>query len=336
MKIIKQLYGLMSKKEMEETTRILSLEINAYLHKIYRTMKRKVPLKPADLPNKKIILKQASLGATKMWEFRLNKRDEVAGGNVGKITVVTRGLEDNTIRKQRALFIAAEFYTYHAFANHPDYRVFNSIRCQNQYWDMIKKSLGLKNAHDTRDQAIRYMIEEIKEHKLAHTRAKGWFISVSKLKKHDPDMAQALGSSEEIFNEIFKKQHQRFTVSMLKQEEDLVRKEIEDIDHIIRMIRVRERKKLPNHLKSIFELHVKNLELFRSVLVDILQRFDRWVIIDKKEHDALKKQHLPMNELHKMLQTEAKEERVDINKIHFIFEHFKKEKINILRDVELL
>jgi hypothetical protein len=235
------------------------------------------------------------------------------------------------------LFIAAEFYTYHAFANHPDPRRFSSIRCQNQYLDMAKKLFGRENAHDIRDHAIRYVVEEIKEHRLAHYRHTGWFVSIAKLKRHHPEMAAMLGSSERTFREIVRKQRQLFTPDMLKQEEDLVRKEIEDLDHLARMLKEREHARMPPQLKALMGMHLDNLRLFKGVLERIMLNLDAWVVVDKEEHSTLRKRlSIPSSELHKLLLAEAEAEEVDINKVHIIFSHFKKEKINILRDLELI
>jgi hypothetical protein len=335
--MIKKIYGFMDKEEKQHYSLLLALEIDSYLHKIYSTMKRKVPLKPAKVSPQMLIMKHASLGAAKMWEFRLNSREQAARGDVGKIIVVTRGLDTDEVRKQRALFIAAEFYTYHAFANHPNPKYFDSIRSQNQYFDMAKKLFGRDNAHDTRDHAIRYIVEEIKEHRLAHYRHTGWFVSITKLKEHHKDIADILGSSEHTFKEILRKQHQVFTPGMLKQEEDLVRKEVEDLEHLERMLKEREHAKMPPQLKKLMDIHLDNLSLFKGVLEKIMSNLDDWVVVDKEEHSVLRKRlSISPSELHKLLLAEAEAEEIDINKVHLIFSHFKKEKINILRDLELI
>jgi hypothetical protein len=335
--MFKNVYGFMGREDKEHHSRLLALEMNSYLDKIYRTMKRKPGLKPARVRPGQFVMKHASLGATKMWEFRLNKREEAAKGDVGSIVVVTRGLEDEMLRKQRALFMAAEFYVYHSFANDPDPQHFRSISSQNQYWDVLKQFLGKQNSHELRDHAVRYVVEEIKEHKLAHFRHTGWFVSIAKLKQHHPKMAGMLGSSEHTFNEILRKQHQAFSPDMLKQEEDLVRKEIEDIRFLLKMLEERRHPKLSPEMKRLMDIHFENLGLFRDVLAKIAGNLEDWVVVDKAEHSELRKKlDLSSSELHRLLLAEAEAEEIDINKVHLIFRHFKKEKINILRDLELI
>lgn len=331
-----RIYGRMDPDMKEDYARLLAMETNAYLKKIYSGIGRKAKLQPQKIAPSQIVMKHASLGATKMWEFRPNPREKAAKGDVGSVLVVTRGLDDQVIRKQRALFIAAEYYVYHSFANHPDPAVYRSIMGQNQYWDMLKKALRMKNSHDTRDQAIRYVIEEIKEHKLAHHRGNGWFISIAKLKRHYPDIAETLGSSEQTFHEIFKKQNQTFTPDMLKQEEDLIRKEMEDIDHLTSELKQHEHRRLPQHTKRLIEIHLANLKTFRDVLQKVIDNFSKWEVVDKEEHKELKKHLIRPQDIQGLIEAEAEAERIDINKIHILFNYFEKEKINILRDLELI
>ncbi|NQU78313.1 hypothetical protein HQ545_00945 [Candidatus Woesearchaeota archaeon] len=327
----------MLKVKKEDYARLLTLEINSYLKKIYTTIKRKKKLNAQKISASHIELKTASLGATKMWEFRTNSREKAAQGDVGKIIVVTRGLKQSDVRKHRALLIAAEYYVYHAFASNPDSKKYKSITCQNQYKDLLKKVIGKENSHDTRDQAIRYVIEEIKEHKLAHFTGRGWHTSIAKLKKHYPDIAEIVGSSENTFKNIFRKQHQKFTPDMLKQEEDLVRKEIEEIQHLITLLKAHEKKTYTKSMNKLIKIHLANLRTFEKVLKSIVNNLDRWVLVDRKEHKELKKKsRLSTEEMHKLLQKEAEAEEIDINKVHVVFEFFKKEKINILHDLEML
>jgi hypothetical protein len=331
------LYSMMDRKDKEDYARLLALEINSYLKKIYRGMKRKVPLPQQTVSAQQLIMKNSSLSATKAWEFRLNSREAVARGDVGRIVAATRGLENSMIRKQRALLIAAEFYVYHAFANHPDYSYFDSIRCQNQYWDILKKLFRKDNSHEMRDHAVRYVIEEIKVHRLAHFRGHGWHTSIAKLDRHYPDIAAMLGSSEKTFQEIFRKQHGTFSPGMLRQEEDLVRKEIEDLLHLESLLKEIDNKKHPAHLKKLITLHLANLKTFRKILEDVRGSLDRWVVVDKEEHYGLRKRvGISSTELHRLALAESEAEQIDINKVHILFDHFKKEKINILRDIETL
>ncbi len=334
--MFKRLYGLMGNKERSSYQKILALEINSYLHNMYKVMKPKSKLSPSSVSRHDLRMKHASLGATKMWEFRPNSRFHAAKGDVGKVIVVTRGLKDNHVRKQRALFIAAEWYVYHSFANNPDERLYGLITCQNQYKDMVKRVFRMRNAHDLRDQAMRYVIEDIGEHKLAQSFGKGWYVSIAKLKKHDPKIAAALGSSEETFQEIFRKQHQKFSSKMLRQEEDLVRKEIEDIDHLIRLLNRHRSKRQPKHLEKLIDIHIANLDTFRKYLRQILKNLDKWIFLDKREHKELRKGKISREDMHLLLADEARAEQVDINKVHLVFDHFKKEKINISTDLEML
>ncbi|MBU2561253.1 MAG: hypothetical protein KKD17_03065 [Nanoarchaeota archaeon] len=334
--MIKKAYGMMDAGEKEDYARLLALEINSYLNKIYSTMKRKIRLEPQKVRPEQLIMRHASLGATKTWEFKPNKREDAAKGNVGDIIIVTRGLDNDTVRRQRALFIAAESYTYHSFANHPNPEMYNSITGQNQYWDIFRKIFRQRNAHETRDRAVRYIIEEIKEHKLASFRGHGWFTSLAKLRQHHPDISETIGSSEKTFNEIFRKQHQKFTPDMLRQEEDLLRKEKEDIEHIAGLLRQHEKKKHDAQSKKLIKIHIANLETFRNVINDIIKNFHKWELADKEEHKGLRKKIISPAEIREMLKAEAEAEKIDINKVHILFSYFKKEKINILRDLELL
>ena len=331
------MYKLMKKKDQEKYAKLISLEINSYLDKIYSTMRRRAKLKPASISPENIKFRNASVGATKMWEFKLNPREDAAKGNIGSIIIATAGIDKSLVRKQRALLIAAELYVYHAFANHKNPHYFNMIKNQNQYIDMLKKLAGRNNAHEIRDQAIRYVIEEIKEHALAHLSTHGWTVSMTRLKRHYPDIAGILGSSEKTFKEAFRKQGQRFTSGMLKQQEDMVRKEIEDINHLISMIKQHEKKIRLAYTKKLINIHIANLKTFRSMLERIRKNLDKWVLVDKKAHKTLRnRKHIPQKELIMLLEEEAKAEKVDMNKVYLVFRHFEKEKINILNDLEMV
>jgi hypothetical protein len=146
-----------------------------------------------------------------------------------------------------------------------------------------------------------------------------------------------LGSSEKTFKEMLRKQHQRFSPRMLKQEEDLVRKEIEEMEHLIELLKEHEKKKYPAHMRKIVDIHIADLKTFIKVLERIRKSLEKWVLVDKKEHDELR-QRIGMTrpELQRLLEAESEAEKIDINKVHLVFHHFKKEKINILRDLELL
>jgi len=332
--MLKKIYGILNKEEKERYTRLLILEINSYLEKIYEVMKPKVPLAATRIRKEQVVLIHAYSGALKMWEFKLNPREMVASGNMGKILVVTRGLTDDIVRKQRSLLIASEFYTYHAFANHPDPKYFSSIRSQNQMIDMTRHLLGLKNAYDLRSQAVRYIIQEIKEHPLAHFRGRGWYTHISKVSKHDTEMASVLGSSEHTFRQILAKQDKLYSPEMLLTEETLIQKEIEEIEHIMNLIKEQLKQKNGKELQQLFMLHQKNMITFRDVLQKILENFEKWELVDKKEHEELVKKHISTEEAHKLLLAEAEAEKIDINKVHLLFKYFKKEKINILTDLE--
>jgi len=334
--MIKKIYGMMDAQEKEDHAKLIAHEINAYLRRIYKELKPKKNLKPQKVKASNIIMKHASLGATKMWEFRPNPRARAAAGDVGQIIIVTRGLESEAVRKQRALLIAAEFYVYHSFANASDPKLYARIRNQNQYLDILKKLFGIHPSHDIRDKAIRYVVEHIGEHKIAHYSGEGWTTSIARLEKHYPDIASAVGSSEKVFKEIFRKQHQKLGAEMLKQEEDLVRKEIDDIDHLLEVLEGHKKKNHGPKFKKLIKIHEDNLRTLRVALAQVAKNIDSWVLVDKEEHKELAKKVITMREIHKLVQEEAEAEEIDINKIHIIFKYFKKEKINILRDIELL
>lgn len=340
----------MNCEEKKHYSLLLSLEINSYLSKIYKILSKKVRphLLPLKLSVDSLVLKNVSLGASKMWEFGLNSKEKVRAGEVGKIVVATRGLNNSTLRKQRALFIAAESYVYHAFANSQDTSLFNSISSQNQYLDVVKKLFSRNSPHELRDYAVRYIIEEIGEHKLAHFQAAGWFTSIAKLKTHYPKIARALGSSELTFSKILRKQHQKFSTAMMLEEEDLIRKEIEDLNHLSLLLKEKKEKYSKNlhanksHCSSnesgkLIALHLENVETFKNILERVLLNFNNWIIVNKKEHKVLKKKKVfSRARLQESLNEEAAAEKIDINKIHLLFNYFEKEKINILRDLDML
>jgi hypothetical protein len=341
-------------EEKKHYSLLLALETNSYLSKIYSVLGKKVRphLLPLKLSAEALILKNVSLGASKMWEFKLNSREKVRAGDVGKIIVATRGIKNSTLRKQRALFIAAESYVYHAFANNKDPSLFSSISSQNQYLDAVKKLFGREGSHDLRDYAISYIIEEIGEHKLAHFRAAGWFTSVAKLKRHYPEIACALGSSELTFNKLLRKQHQIFSQRILLEEEDLIRKEIEDLSHLSLLLKEKKEqfsKRSPlnkdysknafrkHDFEQIIAIHLENVETFKNILERVLFNFNNWVFVNKKEHKRFKKEKgFSRAYLQELLHKEAAAGKTDINKIHLLFNYFEKEKINILRDLDLL
>ncbi len=323
------IYGFMKKEEKEHYSYLLSLEINSFLRKIYRVMKRSVPLKRPVFSKDMLILRTSS-SATKSFEFKLNSRDLVRKGKVGKVIVVTDGLKNPLIRKQRALFIAAEIYTYHAFANHPDPSFFDRIKSQNQILDMFRKIFGRENSHDLRDKALRYVIEEIDEHKLAQTSGFGWYTRIAKVKSHDYRIADILGSSEKVFRRILKKQQQQFTPEMLKSEEHLVRKEIEDVEFLIDYLEsVSE-----DHPRSHLSRHIPKLRSYVSSLNRISDNLHRWFVQDKEEHKLLSKGDINEGDVRSLIASEAEASMIDINKIYILFQHFEKEKINILKEAD--
>ncbi len=326
------IYGLMKKQEKEMYTKLLVLEIDEYLSRIYKTMKRTAKLKKPKIFNKQINLMHATPTSTKTYEFNLNPVEEVKKGNIGTIIIITNGIKEPMHRKQRALFIACEFYVYHAFANHPDERYFNEIKGQNQYLDMIRKVFRKKSSHELRDHAVRYVIEEIGEHKLAHMSGDGWYTRIGKLKDHNHIVEDLLGTSEKTFKSIIKKQHQIVTPDMLKSEEHLIKKEKDDIQFLIDYLEtITER-----HPDSKLKHHIKNLCEYTKKLDKIQQNLDKWYLADKQEHKLLKKGLLRRENIHSMLDAEAEADMIDINKVYILFHHFEKEKINILKDIELI
>lgn len=334
--MIRKLYHMMHDDEKKDYARLLALEINTNLKKIYSKLGTKARLLPQTIKPSDITLKHISLGETKMWEFALNSREEVARGDVGKLTIATIALKEDALRKQRALFIAAEFYVYHAFANHPDPKQFRSIQSQSMYLSVLKGMLGMSNALKTRDLAVRYVLEEIGGHKLAHYKHPGWNISITELKKHHPDIAEIVGSSEKTFQDVFRKQKQRFTPDMLRQEEDLLTKEIDEMQHIISLLEHEKSRKPEAPARKLIDIHIADLHIFIQFLRKIVQNLDKWVLVDKKEHRQPANADLRKADLRQMLRQEAEAEKIDINKVHLVFYHFKKEKINILRDLELI
>ena len=87
------IYGFLNKQEKEHVIKLLTLEINGFLKRIYKTMKRTVPLKLPVFKQEQIILKN-SQSATKSFEFKLNDRDQVKEGNIGKVITVTNGIRE--------------------------------------------------------------------------------------------------------------------------------------------------------------------------------------------------------------------------------------------------
>ncbi|HII71984.1 TPA: hypothetical protein HA265_04485 [Candidatus Woesearchaeota archaeon] len=322
----------MKKEEREHYAHLLALEVNGFLKRIYANMKRTVPLRPPHITDDMFMLIHAA-GFTKTHEFKLNSKEKVAQGDIGKVICVTFGLRDPLFRKQRALFIASEIYVYHAFANHPDPKYFSKVRCQNQYLDVVRKWFRMDNAHELRDQAMRYVIEEIGEHNLAHMQGKGWHVGITRLKKHDHTISDLLGSSEKTFKSILKKQHRLMDHSMMLKEEHLIKKEIEDIrflmDYLEAVIDESPDPKLSSHLKS--------LQHYIGSLEKIHDNFHKWYVEDKKEHDALRKllkdSPLSADKTRSLLAAESEAETIDLNKVYILFQHFEKEKTRISKDL---
>lgn len=333
---LKNTYNFLSYGEKSHYAKLLESEINLFLRKIYKKLKKSVHIKPTFITQDRIILKTLSVTATKAWEFKLNSRDEVANGNIGKIVVATNGIDKRIVRRQRALLIAAEQYTYHVLANHPDPSYFRKAKCQNQYVDMIKTLFGKESSSSFRDKAIRYVIEEIGEHKLAHFSGHGWRTRIGKIKTHDHELAKVIGASEKTFKNILDKQKNIFTPDMLKEEDDLVKHEIEELDNLIEKLKVHNKKGHTKENKKLVGTHIKTLTDFRNSLRQIVDDLEKWHRADIEEHALLKKKLLSKSEVQEMLDAESEAEKIDINKIHILFEHFEKEKINILRDIEVL
>lgn len=327
----------MNEKEKKRYAKLISIEINSYLDKIYSHMKPNKKPAHANVSPADIVIKYGAFAETSMWDFKLAPREKVSAGKFGKIEIVTRGIDKNQIRKQRALFIAAELYVLQAFAAHEDVRYFDAVKEQYRTWGKIRNALKTSNLNRIMDHAVRYVIEEIGEHKLAHSKGHGWTASIAKLEKHYADIASILGSSEETFNRIFRKQDQRFTPAMLKQEEDLIRKEIEDIDHLISLLAAHDSKLHPVYTRKLIRIDIQNLKSFRKVLNQINDNLHKWEVVDRKEHKELKRRKkVKLADLKQILSAEAKAESIDINKVHLVFKYFEKEKINILNDLELV
>ena len=98
---------------------------------------------------------------------------------------------------------------------------------------------------------------------------------------------------------------------MLLMEENLVRKEIDDIQYLLDYLKTIRNKK-----------HVARLETYLSALKKIRENMHKW----KQGHGVFK------GLAETALQEEAKAPNIDINKVYRIFKEFEKEKINILKD----
>jgi AraC-like DNA-binding protein len=196
----------------------------------------------------------------------------------------------------------------------------------------LKKIFRRQNAHDLRDQAIRYIVEEIGEHDLAHMSGDGWYNRISFLKVHDHAVSDILGTSERTFRRILKKQHHMLTPAMLKSEEHLIKKEIDDIDYLIDFLEALDEE---NHHRRI-QMHIRNLRSYTKKLSRIQDNFHKWFLADKEEHRLLKKGIIRQGNVHSLLEAESEADMIDINKVYLLFQNFEKEKVSILKDLELL
>ena len=191
----------MDPAEKEQYALILAKEINLFLGRMYRKLGRSRRLKPVSVDKSWLVLKSVSASSSKAWEFVLNPKECVAKGDVGSVIIATNGLKRRIILRQRALLIAAEIFTYHSFARLRDPALFDMVKSQNQYLDFLKKVFRRKSSAAVRDTAVRYIIESIGEHALAHFSGYGWFTRIGKLRVFDHRVASALGVSEKVFNE---------------------------------------------------------------------------------------------------------------------------------------
>ncbi|MFC1723266.1 hypothetical protein ACFL0V_03945 [Nanoarchaeota archaeon] len=315
--------GLLSKKKKEHYAHLLTLEINSFLKKIYKSMKRSLPLKPPLFKTSQLKIIH-STSVSKSYEFKLNKKEQIKHGNIGNVICITNGLAHPMFRKQRALFIACEIYVYHAFANHPNPKYFNSIKSQNQYIDTIKHFFGGRSSHNLRDQAVRYVIEEIDEHKLAHMSGEFWHVNIAKVERHSHKLADLLGSSEKTFKSIIHKQHQKFNPTLLRSEEHLIRKEIEDIQFLIDFLETQR------HGRK----HIPKFRSYLKQLIPIKNNLHHWYIDDKDEHKLLTKGLISHSNVQQMLKAEAEADQIDINKVYILFQHFERDKVSVLKELD--
>jgi hypothetical protein len=333
--LLTTIYGYMPNEKRERYKIILAHEINFFLKRIYSTLGQKSGLKIIKVTPDRITLKAAASGNTKPYEFRLERRENAAKGSIGQVITITNGINIKNIKKQRALFIAAEMYVYNAFANHRDHTAFDSIKNQNQYLDMLKTATGKTSSARLRDRAIRYVIAEIGYSKLAHYSEAGWFTRFTKLKGHEKEIADILGSSEKTYHKATKHQGRRYTKQMLEEELDLITHEIDEIDHLKEHIEEQMTKQADENRKKRLEMHKRNLEDLKANLIRVKLHYPRWEHLKKKHHKTFEEVKIDsVPHIGQLITHELKHHRIDINKIYILLQQFENEKINILKEAE--
>ncbi|MBI4739085.1 hypothetical protein HY772_06005 [Candidatus Woesearchaeota archaeon] len=333
--VFSTIYGLMKKEDRARYQKLFAHEINFFLKKIYDKLGAKLKLAPMHVHASQMRIKAAASGNTKPHEFCLASHDEIRRGNIGQIITITNGIDIKNIRKQRALFIAAEIFVYHAFASHKNPSYFEKIRNQNQYIDLLKIAIGKESASKIRDHAIQYVIAEIGAHKLAHYTEKGWITRVTKLKKHQPLIAALLGSSEEAHRHI--KQHQKhsYTRQMLEEEPDALNQEIEEIDHLSAFLKEQTHKELDPIQEERVAKHLKDLEELRAHLVRVELHQNRWDHQKRPHHKAFMAIKIDsILHIGQLIEHELRHDKIDMPKIYTLLQQFENEKINILKEME--
>ncbi|MBI5398327.1 hypothetical protein HZB03_02585 [Candidatus Woesearchaeota archaeon] len=333
--ILSTIYGVMKNEDRVRYKKLLAHEINFFLKKMHDKLGVKQKLTPIHVHASQIRIKAAASGNTKPYEFVLASPDEIIRGNIGHIITITNGINVKNVRKQRALFIAAEIFVYRAFANNKNPSHFDKIRNQNQYIDLLKTVIGKESASKIRDHAIRYVIAEIGAHRLAHYTEKGWITRVTKLKKHQPRIAALLGSSEEAYRHIRVHQKHSYTRQMLEEELDSLNQEIEEIDHLTAFLKEQKHKELDLIQEERVIKHMTDLEGLRAHLVRVKLHQNRWNHQKRPHHKAFRDINIDsIQHIGQLIDHELRHEKIDMPKIYILLQQFENEKINILKETE--
>ena len=142
-----------------------------------------------------------------------------------------------------------------------------------------------------------------------------------------------MGASEETFKAMAKTKG-KLTIRKLMKEETLLAHETDHLTHLINVLHLdaRDRKKLGQKSK-IIDGHIEKLKGFRLTLTKILHRAKHW------EHSTKKHRHI--NQLsfrfaHDHAIRELDRPRIDMSKVYAVMTRFQKEKLIIVKDLDLL
>ena len=332
MSLIKEL-GLWHDIPKKELEHLFLFEVHFFLKKIYAKLKGRGAV---NLTFPKEVSISRNLFSIHEWKIKLNSDEEVAIGNVGKISLRSDFAFHKKMRKKAAAMIAAQWYLYQLYAKQGNL-------------DEIRKPL--KHAYAKRPSLVVHVLKLIGEEKWIFVSTKT-ILTISKAKATDEKLAQALSISEEELHEI-QRLLQRNVQDLeqdlsVKATEQLIRKgkinlsTIEKTDILIRQ-EISEINLLIGLLDEEIDIRPKAIETLRrdidalrelkEDLSSILENIDSWVHERRKEHKQLANHRVTPEMLKEWLSAELGAESIDIRKVHILIERFEAEKIQIIKTI---